>query len=74
MVYYPSNRKIQKHRLVEFASRMNKGMLDAEDDDLVAQSKRKSVNHHLSAIWKPTFWLPDGRKPRSGRRKRHSGV
>ena len=68
MVYYPSNRKIQKHRLVEFASRMNKGMLDAEDDDLVAQSKRKSVNHQ------PTFWLPDGRKPRSGRRKRHSGV
>ena len=43
MVYYLSNRKIQKHRLVEFMSRMNKEMLDAEDDDLVVQSKRKSV-------------------------------
>lgn len=40
MVYYPSNRKILKHRLVEFTSRINKEMLDAEDDDLVVQSKR----------------------------------
>ena len=34
MVCYPSNRKIQKHRLVEFVSRMNKEMLDADNDDL----------------------------------------
>ncbi len=42
MVYYPSNRKIQKHRLVEFTLRMNKEMLDV-DDDAVVQTKRQSV-------------------------------
>ena len=35
---------------------MNKGMLDAEDDDLVAQSKRKSVNHHLEANLLASRW------------------
>lgn len=28
---------------MEFTSRINKEMLDAEDDDLVVQSKRQSV-------------------------------
>ncbi len=46
MVYYRSNRKIQKHRLVEFTLRMNKEMLDV-DDDAVVQTKRQSVKTPL---------------------------
>ena len=47
MVYYPSTRKVQKHRLVEFVVKKKEEVLDAEDDFDI-QNERRSVTIPLA--------------------------